>query len=66
MTPNENKLAIKFKLSAEDAALLVAAGLDNPVKVRQALTLPDKLSEAGSAAIAKRKPFKIGAEFVKE
>ena len=46
MTPNENKLAIKFKLSAEDAALLVAAGLDNPVKVRAAQSLPEGLSDA--------------------
>jgi hypothetical protein len=36
MNANEKKIARKFKLSAEAVAVLVAAGLDNPHKIKEA------------------------------
>lgn len=36
MTDNETKIARKFKLNAGDVAALVAAGLDNPHKIKEA------------------------------
>jgi len=44
------KLAKKFKVTREQAAALIAAGLDNPVKVRKASKAQLKKVDAELAA----------------
>jgi len=50
------RIAGKFKISMEDVEVLIAAGLDNPVKIRNAENLPIELSEEGAARIRARQP----------
>jgi len=47
MKPIKIKLMRKFKLSAEDVQTLMDAGLNTPVKIRQAATkdLPDGFAQ---------------------
>jgi hypothetical protein len=54
MTPNEQKLSVKFKLSPEDVTRLMMAGFNTPVKVRKAAKdskLPGLLSAGAKAAL---------------
>ena len=47
MDPRTQKLMLKYHLTGEEAAALVADGLDGPAKIRQAAPerLPDKLRQ---------------------
>jgi hypothetical protein len=53
----EHKLRKRFKISLADALALIAAKLDNPKKVAEAVredALPETVSSPGQAAIAAR------------
>jgi hypothetical protein len=53
----EHKLRKRFKISLADALALIAAKLDNPKKVAEAVRedeLPTTVSSQGQAAIAAR------------
>jgi hypothetical protein len=57
MTAVEQKMAVKFKLSAADVTVLMAAGMNTPVKVRAAAKdskLPGTLSLTAKAVLEGR------------